>query len=45
MKHQRESIQPQGKMKYDLNMLDQVTETPVMPTAATITEDSYATYN
>ena len=39
VKDNRVSIQLRGKMRYDLNMLDRVTETPVMQAAATFTED------
>ena len=35
----RVSIQPRGKMRYDLSMLDRLIETPVMQAAATFTED------
>ena len=39
VKDNRVSIQPRGQMRYDLNMLASVTETPVMQAAATYTED------
>ena len=45
VKDNRVSIQPRGKMRYHLNMLDRVTETPVMPTAATFTEDYDSPYD
>ena len=35
----RVSIQARGKIRYDLNMLDRVPETPVMQVAATYIED------
>ena len=39
VKDNRVSIQPRGKMRYDLHMLDRVRETPVMQPAATYMED------
>ena len=45
VKDNRVSIQPKGKMRYDLNMLDRVTETPVMQAAATYTEDNDSPYD
>ena len=41
----RVSIQGGGKMRYDLNILDRVTETPVMQAAATYTEDYESPYD
>ena len=41
----RVSIQPKGKMRYDLHMLDRVTETPVMQAAGTFTEDYVSPYD
>ena len=40
VKDNRVSIQSHGKIRYDLNMLHGVTETPVMQAAATNTEDN-----
>ena len=39
IKDVRVRIHPAGKMRYDFNMHDRVTETPVMQAAATYTED------
>ena len=41
----RVSIQPKGKMRYALNMLNRVTETAVMQGAATFTEDYDSPYD
>ena len=45
VKDYRVSIQTKGKMRYDLNMLDRVTETPVMQVAATYTQDYDSAYD
>ena len=45
VKDNRVSIQPRGKMRCDLHMLDRVTETPVMQAAATYTEDHDSQYD
>ena len=41
----RVSIQARGYIRYDLNMLARVTETPVMQAAATFTEDYESPYD
>ena len=41
----RVSIQPEGKMRYDLNMVDRVTDSPVMQAAATFTEEYDSPYD
>ena len=41
VKNNRVSIQLRGKIRYDLNMLDRVTETPVMQAAGAYSEDCY----
>ena len=38
----RVSIQPKGKMRCDLHMLDRVTETPVMQAVGTFADDYVA---
>ena len=45
VKDNRVSIQLNGQMRYDLNILDRVTETPVMQAAATYTEDYDSPYD
>ena len=45
VKDNRVTIQPKGKMRYDLNMLGRVTETPIMQAAATLTEDYDSSYD
>ena len=45
LKDNRVLIQSRGKMRYDLNMLDRVTETPVMQAAATYAEDYDSPYD
>ena len=44
VKHNKVTIQPRGKRRYDLNMFDRVTETPVMLATATFTEDYDSPY-
>ena len=39
VKDDRVFIQPNGKMRYELNRLDRVTDTPVLRAAATFTEE------
>ena len=45
VEHNRVSIQSKGKMRYDLNMLDRVIETPLIQTAATFTDDYESLYD
>ena len=45
VKDNRVSIQPVGKIRYDLNMLDRATETLVVQAAATYTEDYDSSYD
>ena len=45
VKDHRVSIQPKAKMRYDLNILERVTETPVMQAAGTFTEDYDSPYD
>ena len=45
VKDNRVSIQAKDKMRYDLNMLDRVTETPFMQAAATHTEAYNSPYD
>ena len=45
VKDNRVSIQPKGKMRYDLNMLDRVTDTLVMQAAAIFTEEYDSLYD
>ena len=45
VKDNRVSIQARGHMRYDLNVLDRVTEIPVMQAAAIFTEDYDSPYN
>ena len=45
VKNHRVSIQPRGKIRYDLNMLDRVTETPVMQAAGAYSEDYDSAYD
>ena len=45
VKDNRVSIQPRRNIRYNLNMLDRLTETPVMQAAATFTEDYDSPYD
>ena len=45
VKDKRVSIQLVGNMRYDLHMLDRVTESPVMQAAAPFTKDSDSLYD
>ena len=45
VKDNRVSIQRKGKMIYDLNTLDRITETPIMQAAAIFTEEYNSLYD